>query len=315
VVRRLWALIIVVATATGSAALPGPASAAFPGGNGLVVFDDAYTHNIYTVQPNGTGQKQLTTDGKSVAPRWSPDGSRLAFSRSGQLWVMNADGTHQHRVTTVTRAYQPAWSADGTRLAYVHVPVGGKGDIWVVPVAGGTPKQLTHDATTTCGDSHPVFSPLGGFIAYDQQPGTPMGTGCANVGEPRVYTQNLSTGSRHAVYHAWNPDYVADGKGLVFTGDVEPDGSAFPGNLYASNLTGRIAQRVRLTNDFCAEGEPCFHEGAAAPSSTLANHGAIWVFTRISGEYCLGSTISGVGFCKQSAQTFFPENIDWQRTP
>ena len=224
-----------------------------------------------------------------------------------------ADGSHQHRVGTVTRAYQPAWSADGTTLAYVHVPKGVPGDIWTVRVADGTPKRITHDATTSCGDAHPVFSPRGGVIAYDQQPGTPVtGGGCGLAADKAVYTQNLSTGSRHLISNAWNPDYRADGRGLVFTGDREPDGSNFPYNLYASNLAGGFAQRVRLSDALCVEGEPCFNEGAAAPSSTLASPQAVWVETLETGDYCLESNVSGAGYCKPSSSTFLPENLDWR---
>jgi TolB protein len=32
-------------------------------------------------------------------PRWSPDGSKIAFARGGQIWVMRADGSDAHPVT------------------------------------------------------------------------------------------------------------------------------------------------------------------------------------------------------------------------
>jgi hypothetical protein len=304
--------VVALAVAAVVLAPPGKVSAAFPGANGRIAFDDTFSHNIYTVLPDGTHQRQLTTDGHSVGPRWSPNGRKIAFSRRGELWVMDADGTHQHRVGAVTRGYQPAWSPDARRLVYVHVPVGKKGDIWTVSVSGGTPQRITHDAATSCGDAHPVFSPLGGSIAYDQQPGTPMTSGCADVGEPRVYVQDLSTGTRYAIANARNPDYLADGRGLVFTGDVEPDGTAFPANLYASNLRGAVSGRMRLSDALCVEGEPCFSEGAAAPSSTLAAPAAVWLETLVTGQYCFESKVAGAGYCKAGAARFFPENIDWQ---
>jgi hypothetical protein len=304
--RRGVALVVLVICAQ-LAGTARQAAAAFPGTNGRIVFDDTWSHNIYTVMPDGTGLKQLTTDGASVTPRWSPNGKLVAFSRKGALWVIQADGSHQHRVGAVTRAYQPTWSADGTTLAYVHVPKGTPGDIWTVPVAGGTPKRITHDATTSCGDAHPVFSPRGGSIAYDQVRG-----GCSIAVDKVVYTQNLSTSARHLISNAWNPDYLAAGRGLIFTGDREPDGTNFPYNLYASNLRGGFAQRVRLSDALCVEGEPCFNEGAAAPSSTLASPQAIWIETLESGEYCIESNVPGAGFCKPDSSAFLPENLDWR---
>src|SRR5689334_3124298 len=60
---------------------------------------------LYTVDPDGTGQRQLTDgthfDGFGA---WSPDGSQIAFtsSRDGQdeLYTMRADGSAVVRVTT-----------------------------------------------------------------------------------------------------------------------------------------------------------------------------------------------------------------------
>jgi TolB protein len=87
--------------------------------------------DVYTIRPDGTGLKQLTTtpgnDGHSV---WSPDGKYLLFSSSrfgfkdeaplydripqpyGELFVMKADGSGQRPLTDngwedATPAWQP----------------------------------------------------------------------------------------------------------------------------------------------------------------------------------------------------------------
>ncbi|HKJ92283.1 MAG TPA: hypothetical protein VJ957_03895 [Longimicrobiales bacterium] len=65
--------------------------------------DRAGCYNIWVMNTDGTGPAQLTgAPGErcSEAPRWSPDGSRIAFhtsresiDRSWEVYVMNADGT------------------------------------------------------------------------------------------------------------------------------------------------------------------------------------------------------------------------------
>ena len=60
-------------------------------------------------------------------PSWAPDGSRIAFSRTGpaatQLKTIRPDGTHQ---TTVVRAAPseaaPDWSPDSKRIAFAFTP-------------------------------------------------------------------------------------------------------------------------------------------------------------------------------------------------
>ena len=75
---------------------------------------------IYVVPTNGGTPMQLTNDAASSAgPRWSPDGSQIAFNRGGQLWVMAADGTNAKAVTSLTMgASDPLWSPNGQMLAF-----------------------------------------------------------------------------------------------------------------------------------------------------------------------------------------------------
>ncbi len=73
-----------------------------------------------------TEPRQFTSGAKSDAePRWSPDGSALAFTsnRDGdtmQLYVVPVAGGEARKLTALKEdVTQPVWSPDGTRLAFV----------------------------------------------------------------------------------------------------------------------------------------------------------------------------------------------------
>ena len=99
-VARMLPFVLVAALAFACTA-----NAAYPGKNGLVAFSSNWdgNYNVYTIRTDGTGLTRLTDDLRGdVEPRWSPDGTQIAFMRSEpgfpwgySLYVMNADGSGQ----------------------------------------------------------------------------------------------------------------------------------------------------------------------------------------------------------------------------
>ena len=82
------------------------------------------TRDIWIVSISGGDARQLTHDGKSDRPRWSPDGKRVAVlsSRDGeaQVYAVPVAGGEPARVTSLsTGADNQLWSPDGKWIAFV----------------------------------------------------------------------------------------------------------------------------------------------------------------------------------------------------
>jgi dipeptidyl aminopeptidase/acylaminoacyl peptidase len=85
-----------------------------------------YTASIWLVAVDGAAQPRRLTRGKKqdVAPRWSPDGSRLAFasnrdSKAKQLYVLPVEGGEPLQLTELKEdVTEVAWSPDGTRIVF-----------------------------------------------------------------------------------------------------------------------------------------------------------------------------------------------------
>jgi dipeptidyl aminopeptidase/acylaminoacyl peptidase len=300
-------LIVGVVVGALAGALAAPAQAAFPGAPGLLVFSSE--GNIYTIAPDGSPPlSQLTSDGSSDHPRWSPDGGRIAFDRAGDIYVMDADGENVRRLTTFGGSSRPAWGPNGNRLVFVHRPnLNSGGDLWLVPVAGGAPSRLTFQGKLSCEVTEPSWSPLGGLIAYQWQRRTSDG----NCGDTKVVIMRIDPRERTTIRYATDPDFTADGRGVFFSSSWDPEGDFFwPGdNLSWSGLRG--GRRQMLTHLYCAEGDPCFISGAGSPDSAFPDAASFaYTFSRLGGTICVW-TDADVGFCSNTIPVE-PFAVDWQ---
>lgn len=138
--------------------------------------------DIYTVPIDGGEAAALTGDlAWNFQPRFSPDGSRIAFvsDRDGaeNIWIMNADGSDLQQVTEERDhlLHNPAWSPDGDYIAarkgYVSQRSIPAGSIWMYHRGGGKGVSLVdrlHGDQSQKNIAEPEFSPDGRYVYYSQ---------------------------------------------------------------------------------------------------------------------------------------------------
>jgi Tol biopolymer transport system component len=120
--------------------------------------------DLWVRRPNGT-TRQLTSGGTDNTPAWSPNATKIAFTRVGQggphIMVMNANGTGAP--TDLGPGVKPNWSPNGSMIAFAapgapNGPPGGP--VTVMNASGNNRKTLNTNGTA------PVWSPDGNEIAY-----------------------------------------------------------------------------------------------------------------------------------------------------
>ena len=215
---------------------------------------------IYLVSSRGGSPRKLTS--QPIEPRgWSPDGKTLVATKSTQSAVvalMLIDRT-TGRVRTLARGslYGYDFSPKGDELVYSRAPqateagiCGDLMDLYVAEVAGGKPKQLTHNGFS----AFPVWGPS--KIAFSRFPQSFDIQDCA---APGVWTIDPKPGSRPQAIVARAPnelsvsgdyglqplDWLDDGHLLV---GVRTDFGTQGAELDASN------GKLRQLKDYAQEG-------------------------------------------------------------
>ncbi len=202
-----------------------PASAAFPGGVGRIVFADVEYRLLWTINPDGSDLRNTTVHGSD--PAASPDGRFVAFAcfdpkdGSAEICVMRPGGSDPHPITHTVPGgrslAEPAWAPDGTHLIAAGYRFDGSSDLYRVNAVDGS---LTNLTATAGNDWNPAWSPDGTRIAFNSR----------RDGVAGIWSMNADGSDQHRLGDGADPSWSPDGGRIAFSyaGDIwtmAPDGT------------------------------------------------------------------------------------------
>ena len=206
--------------------------------------------DVYLINVDGTGERNLTGDGVSGGPTWSPDGRRIAFGSSGGIDMMSADGTGRQRLLR-NRGDFPSWSPEGRKIFFLRAGGRGRGGpaavyIYVMNTDGSAPRRLIRMAQVN--DSLPSWSPDGRTILFVSE----------RDGNVEIYVMNADgSGRRNLTRHPGHdsaPTWSPDGRKIAFT--TKRDGNF---EVYVMNADGSGQQN--LTRNPAPDRAPVWSPG------------------------------------------------------
>ena len=138
------------------------------------VSDRDGTYHLYLYDFSTSTEARVTADaGAETAPVWSGDGKLLGYVRDGkQLCVFDVAAKQSRTLATGHFPRPPfgsnrffTWSPDNQWIAYFNLGDRNFRNVFVVPVAGGEPRQISFLANTNGGSV--LWAPDGTYLLFD----------------------------------------------------------------------------------------------------------------------------------------------------
>ncbi|MCB2085569.1 MAG: PD40 domain-containing protein [Sphingomonadaceae bacterium] len=220
-VASVLALLLVTPAAYAQESDP-PADGTSTSENGAEGSDEKADDKWDVNAPKGATIKQVPIDvdeGSWMDVDVSPDGSRIAFSLLGDIYIMPISGGNPTRIAEgLAWEVQPRFSPDGKRIAFTSDRAGGD-NIWLMDTDGENKQQLTKESFRLL--NQPSWSPDGRFIAAKKHftTGRSLGTG-------EVWLYHVSGGGGVKLVKRPNethqkelgePTYAPDGSAIYYT--------------------------------------------------------------------------------------------------
>jgi Tol biopolymer transport system component len=217
----------------------------------------------------------------------SHDGKRLTFFRLNgkqmELVASDRNGSNARVVmqAAVSFSYrQPRWSPDDGSIAYLHSLENWADDIYVVPSAGGSVRQVTHDNTLMTGLA---WLADGSRLLYSSARGSTV------LYLPTLHLWQISPAGKDLQQLTFgeagdeNPDVDHDGRIVVSRRHMQFDIWKFPVN---GDPAENVRRAVRITHQTGQVQTPTLSpdDRQLAYLSDNGGHGNLWVMELSSGE-------------------------------